>query len=68
VILEVEDDGELRCRCDRPANRATQGLPGIRERASLFGGTLQVTSAPSMGTRIEVSIPVQPEVSDGDAD
>ena len=69
VILEVEDDGE---GFDASADASGEqghgwGLLGIRERASLFGGVLEVTSAPSMGTRIEVNIPLQPEVSDGDA-
>ena len=33
------------------------GLPGMRERAELIGGKLNVWSAPSKGTAIELSIP-----------
>jgi two-component system sensor histidine kinase DegS len=35
-----------------------EGLPGMRERAELLGGTLQVESAPGAGTRIKVRLPV----------
>lgn len=34
------------------------GLFGMRERASLLGGTLRIDSVPGVGTRIEVSIPL----------
>ncbi len=69
VILEVEDDGEGFDAATEVSGEEGHGwgLLGIRERATLFGGTLDVTSAPSMGTRIEVSIPLQPESNDGDA-
>src|SRR5215211_6436586 len=35
-----------------------EGLPGMRERAELLGGTLRVESAPGTGTRIAVTLPV----------
>ncbi len=35
------------------------GLTGMRERASLAGGELRVTSEPGRGTRVEVRIPRQ---------
>lgn len=34
-----------------------EGLPGMRERAELLGGTLRVESAPGTGTRIAVMLP-----------
>jgi signal transduction histidine kinase len=34
------------------------GLPGMRERAELLGGTLRVESAPGAGTRIAATVPV----------
>src|SRR5919112_2524871 len=34
------------------------GLPGMRERAELLGGTLRVESAPGAGTRIAVMLPI----------
>jgi signal transduction histidine kinase len=35
-----------------------EGLPGMRERAELLGGTFLVESAPGAGTRIEVRLPL----------
>jgi two-component system sensor histidine kinase DegS len=35
-----------------------EGLPGMRERAELLGGTLRVESAPAAGTRIAVTLPL----------
>src|SRR5215216_5273700 len=35
-----------------------EGLPGMRERAELLGGTLRVESAPGTGTRITVTLPI----------
>jgi signal transduction histidine kinase len=35
-----------------------EGLPGMRERADLLGGTLRVESAPGAGTRIAVMLPL----------
>ena len=34
-----------------------QGLPGMRERAELAGGTLTLRSTPEFGTEIELTIP-----------
>jgi signal transduction histidine kinase len=36
-----------------------EGLPGMRERAELLGGTLRVDSAPGAGTRIAVTLPLR---------
>jgi len=35
------------------------GILGMRERASLLGGTLQITSEPASGTRVKVTVPPQ---------
>jgi signal transduction histidine kinase len=35
-----------------------EGLPGMRERTELLGGTLRVESAPGAGTRIAVTLPL----------
>jgi signal transduction histidine kinase len=34
------------------------GLAGMRERASLLGGTVRVESAPGQGTTVEARLPV----------
>jgi two-component system sensor histidine kinase UhpB len=61
VQLRVEDDG----RGFDPGNASRDavelqrlGLLGIRERAELLGGEVQIESAPEKGTRLQVSIPV----------
>ena len=61
VQLRVEDDGR-----GFDPNHASRdavelqrlGLLGIRERAELLGGKIQIESAPEKGTRLQVSIPL----------
>lgn len=56
VVLEDSGSGfDLRQR-----NMTRLGIPGMRERTELLGGRFQLTSEPGAGTRIEVSIPLQP--------
>jgi len=59
--LRVEDDG----RGFNPQNASRDavelqrlGLPGIRERAELLGGQVQITSNPDQGTRLRVTLPL----------
>lgn len=57
VVAEIVDDGrgfELR---ESVANGL--GLLRIEERIAALGGTLQITSAPSGGTRLKAEIPVR---------
>jgi signal transduction histidine kinase len=51
---------------DPAALRATSGptghgLPGLRERARLLGGTLDVRSTPGSGTTLTLTIPPHQE-------
>jgi PAS domain S-box-containing protein len=57
VILEVSDDGAGFVP-DAPRKAGSLGLMGLRERASLLQGTVNLETAPGCGTRIRVSIPV----------
>lgn len=60
LVLEVEDDGcgfEPRAAPSRPAAAPRLGLLGMRERAELAGGALEVESAPGRGTRLRVRVP-----------
>lgn len=62
VILEVADDGTgFALSASRKAS--SLGLMGLRERAGLLQGTVDIDTAPGRGTRIQVSIPV-PETGD----
>lgn len=60
VILIVEDDGiGFEAGQETDPNDATKGLGllGMSERASLFGGNLEIESAPGSGTTIYVRVP-----------
>ncbi len=60
TMLYIEDDGKG-FKADANTNAENSafsfGLMGMRERAALFDGTVQVHSRPSQGTRIVLEIP-----------
>jgi signal transduction histidine kinase len=55
--LEVTDDG---AGFSPSADHAGFGLLGMRERAALLGGVVDVVSEPGAGTRVAVTVPVRP--------
>lgn len=58
VRLEVVDDGiGFNPETMRSSTRPSWGLIGMRERANLLGGSLEITSVPRSGTRVNVYIP-----------
>jgi signal transduction histidine kinase len=59
VRLTVEDDGRGFASEDTAEGHAAGrfGLLGMRERARLLGGSLQIESAPGAGTRITAEVP-----------
>jgi two-component system, NarL family, sensor kinase len=57
VRLVVEDDGRGFDASGVPAGR--HGIVGMRERAEMLGGTLEVRSCSSAGTRIEATVPLE---------
>ncbi|HXF57192.1 MAG TPA: GAF domain-containing sensor histidine kinase [Actinomycetota bacterium] len=60
VVLVVEDNGRGFDPRVGPGE-VSFGLTGMRERASLLGGELRVSSALGRGTLVEVRIPRQPQ-------
>lgn len=57
LVLAVEDDGVG----FRPAERTEgSGLVGMRERAALVGGRVEIDSEPGAGTSVRVTIPLPP--------
>jgi signal transduction histidine kinase len=58
LVLEVKDDG-IGIGPDGSGGTRTegQGLASMRERATLLGGALRVTSGPAGGTTVSVSVP-----------
>jgi signal transduction histidine kinase len=55
--FEVGDDGE---GFDRGATATGTGLAGMRDRLAVFGGTVEIDSAPGRGTRVHGSVPLDP--------
>ena len=58
VLLLVEDDGVGFSRLTKN-ERPKFGLEGIRERVSMLGGKVKITSAKGKGTRLEISVPAK---------
>jgi len=57
VRLKVEDDGAGFVVGAQPSGeRRSFGLVGIRERAELLGGSVEIDSTPGQGTRVVVTI------------
>jgi PAS domain S-box-containing protein len=56
-VLEIADDGKG--FETEKSGRRTFGMVGIRERVLMLGGTVNINSAPGMGTKITVRIPIQ---------
>src|SRR5262249_6377133 len=67
VVLEIGDNGkgfDSRGYFRRPPSSAGVGLIGMRERVAHFGGVFRVTSRIGSGTRIYVSVPIKPSVTE----
>ena len=67
VVLEMNDDGhgfDAHTYFRRPPASAGLGLIGMRERVAHFGGVFRVTSRTGVGTRIYVSVPAEPVVTE----
>jgi len=59
IRLDVEDDG-VGFDVDSARRKKTFGLLGIQERVIMLRGELRITSAPGHGTRVSVSMPLEP--------
>jgi signal transduction histidine kinase len=64
VELRIRDDGR---GFDPTARAEGFGLAGMRERAELLGGTLDIRSPPGEGTRVEVTLPAHRRAEAGAA-
>jgi signal transduction histidine kinase len=61
IVIEISDDG---VGFDPNLVHEGFGLVGMRERASLLGGTLRIESTRDLGTRIRSEIPLSPIIDD----
>ncbi|MBN2560390.1 MAG: histidine kinase, partial [Phycisphaerae bacterium] len=66
VYLEVTDDGKAFSVQDVLANKRRRrlGLLGMRERAEMVGGTLDIESTPGKGTTVQARIPLRNNVGE----
>ncbi len=65
VLLEVRDDGQglaasAQLKAGESAGPTGFGLSGMRERAELLGGKLQLSSSPGRGTTVRLLLPLSP--------
>lgn len=61
VNLIIEDDGigfDVDATHRRVRNERRLGIAGMRERAALIGGTLEIETSPGTGTSIYVRVPI----------
>jgi PAS domain S-box-containing protein len=71
--LVVEDDGagfDVEAATARAARGSSLGMLGLRERAALAGGRLEIASWPGAGTRVRAVVPARgrgPSGPDGEA-
>ena len=63
IIFSAEDDGFGFDDQIIGKDKQSLGLLGMRERASLLGGTFNLRSTPKFGTRIRIEIPFADESS-----
>lgn len=63
LLLQVIDDGVGFTLPEHPSQltrSAHYGLVGMRERASLLGGRVQIVTAPGQGTQVTAELPTEP--------
>jgi two-component system sensor histidine kinase UhpB len=65
-VLEVRDNGRGITEAERTGSRSL-GLLGMRERAQLIGGTLDLTGLAGKGTVLTVRVPLASQAADGSA-
>lgn len=63
LYIDVRDDGRG-CTPDALNHPHSWGVIGMRERATAFGGRLSIDSAPGLGTRVRLVMPL-PEAGNG---
>ena len=65
VVAEIADHGSGFALAGAVHGERGLGLLGMQERATMMGGRISVDSVPGEGTRVRVTIPVDPERDDG---
>jgi len=63
LLLRIEDDGcgfDVQRLADAERGGTSSGLRGMRDRAELFGGRVDLKSAPGRGTVVQMSLALDP--------
>jgi len=58
LYIDVRDDG-VGAPAERLSDPRSWGVIGMRERAAQFGGTVTIDSAPGLGTRVRLVMPLE---------
>jgi signal transduction histidine kinase/ligand-binding sensor domain-containing protein len=66
VALEIRDDGRGFDAADAAEREGHYGLTGMKERAAIFGGTLEIISGAGRGTTIRVRTALSKETREQD--
>ena len=64
IKLEIKDDGKGISENNTDNDNASFGIFGMKERASILGGKLEIVSAPKEGTAIIVELPLQVKIKE----
>jgi PAS domain S-box-containing protein len=59
LCVEVADDGRGFDPADEPSGAVAGGITGMRERAGLLDGDVDIRSRPGRGTRVRVEMPLR---------
>ena len=62
--LEIKDDGKGISENNTDNHNASFGIFGMKERASILGGKLEIVSAPKEGTSIIVELPLHAKIKE----
>ena len=57
LVVEDEGTGFDPAELEEPSNVGL-GLPSVRERLEVVGGTVEASSSPGEGTRVTITVPV----------
>jgi signal transduction histidine kinase len=57
LVISVSDDG-VGIRPENMDSESSLGLLGMKERAKIIGGTIDIMSLPGKGTRITMRLPL----------
>ena len=69
LVIRVKDQGigfEVQTAQQKQSPNGHMGLVNIKERLSLLGGDLQITSNPGQGTEVTVVVPLQGDMVEAD--